>query len=359
MNGSLWIVNGNANGDPSDLDVLGSVFIGGSGSSSYLGVTKEAEVDIDGNLIIGQDGVGTFYMLGVSGGGPTRLEAVDPLAGLCAIGRTYDGNATVGAYSMLRCQTLELGQAGTGTLGTGTLIVNGGFVRVLDVLRVGAGTAGSGGPGWLEMSWDRNEAVVATNGTYIAPNGGILGDGKLYVGALGLIIEGVLSPGIIVTFPLAAPAAGRAAIAQTPDVMETLTVSGTVTFRPTGRLEIPLAGRGAGQYGSLGVTGQATLDGVLALDFRERLRAVSQRHLYPAHGHGRHRRRLRQRRDQRPAARPRLPVDHRQRAGEVQVAGRAAAKDLSAVGPAPALAAETRTVTAHDVEENAIIFRSR
>ncbi len=36
---------------------------------------------------------------------------------------------------------------------------------------------------------------------------------------------------------------------------------------PTGRLEIPLAGRGAGQYGSLGVTGQATLDGVLALRF--------------------------------------------------------------------------------------------
>lgn len=268
MNGSLWIVNGNANGDPSDLDVLGSVFIGGSGSSSYLGVTKEAEVDIDGNLMIGQDGVGTFYMLGVSGGGPTRLEAVDPLAGLCAIGRTYDGNATVGVYSMLRCQTMELGQAGTGTVGTGTLIVNGGFVRVLDVLRVGAGTAGSGGPGWLEMSWDRNEAVVATNGTYIAPNGGILGDGKLYVGALGLIIEGVLSPGIIVSFPLAAPAAGRAAIAQTPDVMETLTVSGTVTFRPTGRLEIPLTGNGAGQYGSLGVTGHATLDGVLALDFR-------------------------------------------------------------------------------------------
>lgn len=268
MNGSLWIVNGNANGDPSDLDVLGNVFIGGSGSRSFLGVTKEAEVDIDGNLMIGQDGVGAFVMLGAPGGGPTRLEAVHPLAGLCAIGRTYDGSATVGAYSMLRCQTLELGQAGTGTLGTGTLIVNGGFVRALDVLRVGSGAAGSGGLGWLEMSWDGKEAVVATNGTYIAPNGGILGDGKLYVGALGLTIEGVLSPGIIVTFPPAPPAAGRAAIAQTPDVTGTLIVSGTLTMGPTGRLEIPLAGRDAGQYGSLGVTGQATLDGVLALDFR-------------------------------------------------------------------------------------------
>lgn len=269
MNGSLWIVNGNANGDPSDLDVLGNVFIGGYGSRSFLGVTKEAEVDIDGNLMIGQDGVGTFVMLGAQGGGPTRLEAVDPLAGLCAIGRTYDGNATVGAYSMLRCQTLELGQAGTGTFGTGTLIVNGGFVRVLDVLRVGAGTVGSGGPGWLEMSWDGNEAVVATNGTYIAPNGGILGDGKLYVGALGLTIEGVLSPGIIVSFPPVPPAIGDESIAQTQDVTGTLIVSGTLTMGPTGRVEIPVTGKNAGQYGSLGVTDAATLDGVIALKFSQ------------------------------------------------------------------------------------------
>lgn len=268
MNGSLWIVNGNANGDPSDLDVLGNVFIGGDGSQSYLGVTKEAEVDIDGNLIIGQDGVGTFYMLGVSGGGPTRLEAVDPLAGLCAIGRTYDGNATVGAYSMLRCQTLELGQAGTGTFGTGTLIVNGGFVRVLDVLRVGAGAVGDGGPGWLEMSWDRNEAVVATNGTYIAPTGGILGDGKLYVDALGLTIDGVLSPGIIVSFPPLALATGHEAIAGAQEASGTLTVFGDVTFGPTGRLEIPLVGSNPWQHGSLAVNGTVALDGALALDFR-------------------------------------------------------------------------------------------
>ena len=269
MNGSLWIVNGNANGDPSDLDVLGNVFIGGSGSRSFLGVTKEAEVDIDGNLMIGQDGVGTFVMLGATGGGPTRLEAVHPLAGLCAIGRTYDGSATVGAYSMLRCQTLELGQAGTGTLGTGTLIVNGGFVRVLDVLRVGSGAAGSGGLGWLEMSWDGKEAVVATNGTYIAPNGGILGDGKLYVGALGLTIDGVLSPGIIVTFPPAPPTAGHESIAQTQDVTGTLIVSGTLTMGPTGRVEIPVTGKNVGQYGSLGVTDAAALDGVIALKFSQ------------------------------------------------------------------------------------------
>lgn len=269
MNGSLWIVNGNANGDPSDLDVLGNVFIGGYGSRSFLGVTKEAEVDIDGNLMIGQDGVGTFIMLGAPGGGPTRLEAVDSLAGLCAIGRTYDGNATVGAYSMLRCQTLELGQAVTGTFGTGTLIVNGGFVRVLDVLRVGAGTVGSGGPGWLEMSWDGNEAVVATNGTYIAPNGGILGDGKLYVGALGLTLEGVLSPGIIVTFPPLRLDAGHEAIAQTQGVTGTLIVSGSLTMGPTGRVEIPVTGKNAGQYGSLAVTDAAALDGVLALKFSQ------------------------------------------------------------------------------------------
>jgi hypothetical protein len=37
---------------------------------------------------------------------------------------------------------------------------------------------------------------------------------------------------------------------------------------PSGRLAIPLTGSGAGQYGSLAITGTATLDGVLALNFK-------------------------------------------------------------------------------------------
>jgi hypothetical protein len=37
----------------------------------------------------------------------------------------------------------------------------------------------------------------------------------------------------------------------------------------TGRLEIPLTGKNAGQYDSMAVNGAATLDGVLALNFTQ------------------------------------------------------------------------------------------
>ncbi len=41
----------------------------------------------------------------------------------------------------------------------------------------------------------------------------------------------------------------------------------TLTMSPTARLDIPVAGSGAGQYGSLHVVGATRLDGVLALNF--------------------------------------------------------------------------------------------
>ena len=47
-----------------------------------------------------------------------------------------------------------------------------------------------------------------------------------------------------------------------------MTITGTLTAGPTGRLQIPLAGHGAGEYRRLAVTGAAQAGGVLALVFR-------------------------------------------------------------------------------------------
>ncbi len=255
-NGELRIDGRLPNGDPSDLNVLGSVYVGGPGSANLLALWNAAKGVIDGNLIIGRDGEGAAILWGSANTThPTQLDVVEPQAGLCAIGRQFDGGVSLDDGGLLRCQKIELGgQAGTS--GTGSLTVDGGMVRALDILQVGQV---GGGSGLVEM---KNNALAATNGTYIAPNGVITGTGTLAVGFLGLQNDGTLAPGVNVSYPLASsePSYPQEAAA-------TMAISGTLTIGPAGRLEIPLAGNQAGLYGSLAVTGTAVLDGVLALDF--------------------------------------------------------------------------------------------
>ncbi|MCC6192346.1 MAG: DUF3466 family protein, partial [Anaerolineales bacterium] len=257
-NGGLYIDGRHANGDPSDLDVLGSVFVGGAGSANLLALRNAAKGDIEGDLIIGQDGPGSAILWG-SGNttNRTQLDVWDPQAGLCAIGRAFDGGVALDAGGLLRCRNIQLGQAGA--TGTGFLSVDGSVVGALEVLQVGQA---GGGAGRLEMM---NNALVDTDGTYVAPNGVIAGTGTLAVGSLGLHIDGIMAPGIMVQFPLAQAALPSGAQAQ--NGAATLAISGTMTISPTGRLAIPLIGAGAGQYGSLAITGTASLDGVLALNF--------------------------------------------------------------------------------------------
>jgi probable HAF family extracellular repeat protein/T5SS/PEP-CTERM-associated repeat protein len=259
-NGELNIEGRHANGDPSDLDVLGSVFVGGAGSANLLALRNAAKGDIEGDLIIGKDGPGAAILWGSAvTSDPTWLNVVDPQAGLCVIGWVYDGGVSLDDGGLFRCRNIQLGQAGTS--GEGYLTVDGGMVRALEVLTVGQV---AGGSGVVDM---QNNALVATNGTYITPNGVITGTGVLAVGFLGLQNDGTLAPGINMLYPLAT-AAVPLSVGHAQKVTGTMAISGTLAIGPTGRLEIPLTGSSAGQYGSLAVTGAATLDGVLALDFR-------------------------------------------------------------------------------------------
>ena len=277
LNGELRVDGRRANGDPSDLDVLGDVFVGGPGSANLLALWNAAKGDIEGNLIIGQNGVGAAILWGSAvTANPTQLEVVDPQAGLCAIGRQFNGGVSLDDGGLLRCQNIELGGP-AGMSGSGSLTVDGGMARALDVLRVGQV---GGGSGQIDM---QNNALVATNGTIIAPNGVISGTGTLAVGFLGLQNDGTLAPGINVLYPLyrkpeaclhaaesrnAEDCAADPFSGQARNGSAMLAITGTLTFGPNGRLEIPLTGSGADQYGSLAVTGAAHLDGALALKFR-------------------------------------------------------------------------------------------
>lgn len=259
-NGGLYIDGRRPNGDPSDLDVLGSVFVGGPGSANLLSLRNAARGGIDGDLHIGKDGGGAMILWGNAVlSNPTRLEVVDPQAGLCAIGREFDGAVSLDGGGWLSCRNIQLGRVGTN--GKGFLTVDGGMVRVLEVLRVG--TVG-GGAGQVEML---NSALVATDGTYIAPNGVITGTGTLAVNFLGLTNDGTLSPSITMVYPGVSAALNRSK-SRTPSNVATMSITGTLTFGPTGRLEIPVTGKNAGQYGSVAVTGGANVDGVLALKFQ-------------------------------------------------------------------------------------------
>lgn len=254
-NGELRVDGRPPTGGPSQMDVLGSVFVGGPGSANLLALWNAARGGIEGDLIIGKDGEGAAILWGAANTAhPTQLDVVDPATGLCVIGHTYDGGVSLDDGGLFRCRNIQLGQAGLS--GDGSLTVDGGMVRALDVLQVGAV---GGGTGLVEM---KNNALVATNGTYIAPNGVITGTGTLAVNFLGLQNDGTLAPGIQVNTPLVTLAASQPQAAAA-----TLAISGTLTISPSGRLAIPVVGASPGLYGSLAVTGTVVLDGVLALDF--------------------------------------------------------------------------------------------
>jgi T5SS/PEP-CTERM-associated repeat protein len=254
-NGELRVDGRPPTASPSQFDALGTIFVGGPGSANLLALWNAARGGIEGDLIIGQHGEGAAILWGAANiAHPTQLDVVDPAAGLCIIGHTYDGGVSLDDGGLFRCRNIQLGQ--TGMSGAGSLTVDGGMVRALDVLTVGAV---GGGTGLIEM---KNNALVATNGTYITPNGVITGTGTLAVNFLGLQNDGTLAPGINILYPPA-----PANFSQTQGGATTMAISGILTMGPTGRLEIPLIGNGAGLYGSLAITGTAVLDGILALEF--------------------------------------------------------------------------------------------
>ncbi len=80
--------------------------------------------------------------------------------------------------------------------------------------------------------------MVATNRTYISPNGVITGTGTLAVNFLGLQNDGTLAPGINVLYPFALGGTN-----QTQDAAATMSISGTLTLGSTDELAVIALGQ--------------------------------------------------------------------------------------------------------------------
>ncbi|MCC7353365.1 MAG: hypothetical protein IT330_06360 [Anaerolineae bacterium] len=267
--GALNLYNRAGSQVATHLEVLGDLIVGGgnTGGSSAFGVylsgavspSHDTQAHVGGNLLVGRDGEGVV----VVAGDPTMrtsaaLLVTDPGKGLCQIGDAYDGWMSISGY--MNCRTVAIGgQQVIGGLGHVTLT---GLLLAHEVVRVGQ--VGGGAPAMVDMAPGFFAAeLTGIQGVYIGPTGVVSGTGIIDAGGIGLLNEGVILPGIRVIQAAQAQMVGEAQASPA-----TLTISGTLTISPTGRLEIPVTGASPGLYGSLAGTGTVTLDGVLALKFR-------------------------------------------------------------------------------------------
>lgn len=258
VDGMLKVMGGyTATNAASLLEVMGSVLVGGP-NTGILFLDDGARGNVHGDLSVGQDGIGH---VDIAGGTDvtSRLDVKDPTWGTCLIGREFPGRVTMIAHAYLDCRNIQLGLAGTG--GIGRIDLDGGYLSAGEIVRVGQ--AGSGG-GQIEM--ENSATIVAGEGMYIAPNGAVAGSGYIYLGTIGLLNDGTLSPGMNVSVVSLANASQHQK--RTQKILAAMGITGTLTISPTGRLAIPLAGSNPGQYGHLAVAGAAHLDGVLALAFQ-------------------------------------------------------------------------------------------
>lgn len=80
-------------------------------TSAFGMALRTSSVQAEGNLIIGKDGPGAAILWGAANtANPTQLEVVDPQAGLCEIGREFDGGVSLDEGGLLRCRTIQLGR---------------------------------------------------------------------------------------------------------------------------------------------------------------------------------------------------------------------------------------------------------
>jgi T5SS/PEP-CTERM-associated repeat protein len=178
---------------------------GGAGDISALFVENHLSVGLT---------TGTGFVNVEAGGAmQTETAAIGGLAGSTGAVEVRGADTTTGIGS----QWLNIGDLNVGVIGAGTLTIAG-------------------------------DGRVAAGFVRVGPNGVIRGDGTLVVPGTSRLVEngGVIEPGL------------------SPG---TLTIEGNYLQTAGGRLEIEVAGKDAGQFDVLNVTGNATIGGRLRLEF--------------------------------------------------------------------------------------------
>jgi len=258
------------------LDGTGQLNVRGDAAATAHDVSVGAHVD----------GVGRVTIDGAN----SRMDIVDAGFGRVRIGAEGTGEITATNGGFLNADLIVLGDE-TGS--DGTLDVNGGFVRAIDLLvgGRGKGVVNLRNPGVVEVA---RRAAIGVRGDVTASDGGqfrvlsdVIVDGGLGVTPTGAVLVGtasrlkmgsiIVGTGGLITgtgtlfgnLQLQNPAGlagfgGTLAPAHSPG---TITVDGSLEQEPLTLIEIEMAGTGAGQFDIVHVTKDAAVAGDLRLAF--------------------------------------------------------------------------------------------
>jgi len=260
-NGFVSVSEIGASGAASQLFSLHGMIVGQGGGSGDVFVSAGAEVHVTENLSVGADGQGAFHVVGTDAAMQTGSTAI--VGGTLTVGSgdAGDGTFVVASDAVLRCGQVSLGSdAGS----FGALIVREfGNVDVAHDAFVGGSGVGT------VIMVDGNlhvagELVVAGGGV---GTGSMFGTGLVSVDGA-FIVDGFLDPTIVALGSepiLPSPRAGGLKKKPSPPPVGKLTIQGNLVVGPTGVVTAEAAGAKSDQ---LVVTGDATLDGTLVLQFK-------------------------------------------------------------------------------------------
>ncbi|MEX2140108.1 MAG: hypothetical protein WD894_12660 [Pirellulales bacterium] len=216
------------------------------------GSRLDTSIGKKGKLVVQSDGLATFTLLQQSGGELVVADGggLHTRSALVLGDGGSEGTATVSGRAGPDSASWTVDDTLTIEAGGIVTVADGGALRVLDRLEVGAGgLLRRSGDGLVEIG-----NVVASPGTVTVGSGGTLtGGGTLTLGGGVLVVSGT----------------GQVSIAQVlpGDSPGTLTIEGDYRQEQFSLLGIEIAGTAAGQFDVLKVTGNATIGGQLSLEF--------------------------------------------------------------------------------------------
>jgi len=321
------VLRGGATGSSSTLLDIGA----DTGSVGKMTLTEETGWDAGvGNVIVGDAGTGTLEVengSGLSAGGRLTVGSTGS-GGLTISGgsQVIDIGATVGASTGsggfvtvtgsdragVPSRWLNRGSLSVGSGGQGALTVESAASVVSQggAIGTGKGSLGLVVVSGVRSNWNADNGNLSTNtltiggggqGTLVIAGGGVVADESGTIGANGSVtVDGApsqwwagLTLDIGTTGPASLTASNGGTVSAltiqigtqgtvdamggtlqgnitddgTLDPLGAANIVGNLTVNPDGTLVLDVAGTGAGQFGQLDITGSATFDGTLDLNF--------------------------------------------------------------------------------------------
>jgi hypothetical protein len=226
--------------------------LAGSGTADARVTGASSRLDVAGNLTVGGGSLPALLTL-ENGGGTTA----------CITNISSLGRLDIGLGSVFQSNTLQVNAVGYATVGAGgTLNTTSAIVLPFGVIRVDAGGTFNGGNvlnfGTISNDGLLTGAVTVNAGSALSGIGTVAGNVQNF--------GGVVSPSNAVgTGGGGPPGTELRALDAIAD--RTLTIEGSYSQDGAGELRLSIAGDVAGEFDTLGVTGNISLGGKLVLNF--------------------------------------------------------------------------------------------